>query len=185
MVQGVRDGLSWALLGAVALGLGACAELPAGLVAPVVAGVGAGLAAGGPTLKGQVQKPAGGDEAKLRVGLVGSVRAGAPKEELTSAAAVGGQYSLSLPSQPAVKFLEAPSEDRSIVFSLVAYTDANGNGRYDEGSDTLHQASSASGTFRYFAGDGPAGTYKAGWNLFKNGAYTQSFDSVAFNVTTA
>lgn len=176
-----RHLLAAAALASMGLASAAC---NAAILVPNPVGGGGGVASGGPTLQGEVNKPAGSDGAKLRVALVGALRAGAAKEELTSAAAPSGKYSLILPGQPAVKFLEAPAEDRSIVFSLVAYSDTNGNARFDEGVDLLHQGTTATGTFRYFAADGPAGTYKAGWNLFKDGAYTQGFESLAFNVTT-
>lgn len=168
-----------------ATALPGCASLPPGLVAEVGSGLAGTTTGGGPVLKGMVQPPAGADATKLRVALLGSLKPGAPQEELVSAPSTAGAYTLTLPAQPAVKFLEAPAEDRSVVFSLVAYTDTNGNGRYDPKEDALHEATTASGTFRYFAADGPSGTYRAGWNLYKNGSYTQGFESLAFNVATA
>lgn len=131
-------------------------------------------AAPGPTLRGTVQGASG---ANLRVGLLGALRAGGQKRELASSSAASGSYTLQVPSTPPLDLML--NDNESVVFTLQAYKDLNGNQKYDA-TDELSDAA-ATGSLRYFDGDGPAGTYKKGWNLFRNGTYAQSFD-VAMNL---
>lgn len=142
-------------------------------VAPDLPGV---FAPNAPTLHGQVSGVSG---AHLRVGLLGSKEAGQAMQELVSAPVTGGSYTLNFPSSPRLDLMS--SDNESIPFALTVYQDNNGDGQYDSG-DTITDASAVNGTFRFFAADGPAGTYKAGWNLYQNGSYTQSFDT-AVNLT--
>ncbi|HEY9722268.1 MAG TPA: hypothetical protein V6D47_09650 [Oscillatoriaceae cyanobacterium] len=130
----------------------------------------------GATVHGQVNGVSGSN---LRVGLLGSKEAGQTPQELVSAPVTGGAYSLDLPGSPRLDLMSSDSE--SIPFALEVYQDNNGDGQYDEG-DTITQASAANGTFRFFTEDGPPGSYKAGWNLYQNGSYTQTFDT-AVNLT--
>lgn len=140
-------------------GLGGCNVPVTGLIPPA-----------GPTLQGTV-KDMKGEE--VRVGLLGSPRAGGRQQEIVSASAKTGSFSLTLPAWPPVELMEQPDETRSVVFTLRAYSDRNGNSRYDEG-ETLCECSS--GRFRYFSSDGPAGSYLQGWNrMTDDGRYTQSF----------
>lgn len=133
--------------------------------------IGALIAGGGPTVTGAVKQMSG---ASVRVGLIGTPKAGAREREIASTAASGGTFSLSLPARPPIDLMEQPDEQRSIVFTLRAYEDRNGSGTFDAG-EPLCECSS--GQFRYFASDGPAGSYRAGWNTFAGGRYTQSFDT--------
>ncbi len=138
-----------------------CANLP-------LAGLGLGT---GPVLLGQVS---GATTSGWRVGLFGA----APAIELASATVNGGTFSLALPAVPGAAAMEQPAEVQSIVFTLRAYQDTNGNGRFDAGE----RQGTSIGSFRYFATDGPAGTYRAGWNQYRNGIYSQQFDA-AFTVS--
>ncbi len=133
--------------------------------------VGALIGGAGPTISGTVKGMSG---AAVRVGLIGTPRAGAKEREIASAATSGGSFTLTLPARPPIDLMEQPDEQRSIVFSLRAYEDRNANGAFDDG-EPLCQCSS--GSFRYFSSEGPAGSYKAGWNTFAGGRYSQSFDT--------
>lgn len=124
----------------------------------------------GPTVQGTV-KDMQGEE--VRVGLLGSARAGGRQQEIVSSSAKSGSFTLTLPAWPPVELMEQPDETRSVVFTLRAYSDRNGNNRYDDG-ETLCECSS--GRFRYFSSDGPSGSYLQGWNrMTDDGRYTQSF----------
>ena len=126
----------------------------------------------GPTLTGTV---AGESGSNLRVGLLGTPRAGGDKLELVSSSvSSGGSYRLQLPDTPRMDMMV--NDNESVLFTLSAYKDLNGNGRFDA-SDELTDAAAQAGTFRYFAEDGAPGGYKAGWNLYKDGTYVQSFDT--------
>lgn len=133
--------------------------------------VGALLGGGGPTISGTVKGMSG---SAVRVGLIGTPRAGAREREIASAATAGGAFLLTLPARPPIDLMEQPDEQRSIVFTLRAYEDSNGNNAFDAG-EKLCECSS--GQFRYFSSDGPEGSYRAGWNQFSGGRYTQSFDT--------
>lgn len=133
--------------------------------------VGALIGGGGPTITGTVKGMAG---AAVRVGLIGTPKAGAKEREIASTAASGGSFSLTLPARPPVDLMEQPDEQRSIVFTLRAYEDRNGNGAFDSGEPLCV---CSAGSFRYFSSDGPAGSYRAGWNAFEGGRYSQSFDT--------
>ena len=140
-----------------------------------IAGLPGGLTGGGPPIRGTVKDMSGPE---VRVGVIGSPRAGGKQREIVSTTASAGTFSLSLPASPPVDMMEQPDETRSVVFTLRAYADANRNQRYDDG-ETLCECSE--GQFRFFASDGAPGSYKAGWNVFANGKYTQSF-TTAFNL---
>jgi hypothetical protein len=114
--------------------------------------------------------------AGVRVGVLGSSTAGGKQREIVSTDVMDGAFSLTLPARAPVDMMEQPAETRSVVFTLRAYADANRNGRFDDG-ETLCDCSS--GQFRYFESDGPAGSYKAGWNVVQGGRFTQNF-STAF-----
>lgn len=131
-----------------------------------------------PTLRGQVTGVTGSD---VRVGLLGAKSAGRPLEELVSSAVTDGSYTLRLPPSPRLDLMSGSNANESIGFTLRAYRDVNGNTRYDAG-DVLTDAVAESGTFRFFVDDGAPGTYVAGWNLFQNGRYVQTFDT-AFNLS--
>jgi hypothetical protein len=120
----------------------------------------------GQTLRGQVN----GAKSSTRVGLLAAPQAGKKRIELSSTSAAGGSFALPL-TKPRIEMLES-SEDKSFVFALSAYEDVNGNGTFDDGTDTLKGA--ASGSFRWFAAAGPSNA--AGWNVLKDGVYTQAFD---------
>ena len=154
----------------LALALAATAALT-GCDTPVVGAI----LGGGPTIRGNV---VGMQGAAVRVGLIGTPRAGANAREIATAATAGGAYAITLPARPPIDLMEQPDELRSIVFTIRAYEDRNGNDAYDSG-ETLCECSS--GQFRYFSTDGPAGSYKAGWNVFAGGRYSQAFD-VAYNL---
>jgi len=152
----------------LALSASGCADLAAagGLNLPVLGG-------GGPTVAGSVKGMSG---AGVRVGVLGSSTAGGKQREIVSTDVMDGAFSLTLPARAPVDMMEQPAETRSVVFTLRAYADANRNGRFDDG-ETLCDCSS--GQFRYFESDGPAGSYKAGWNVVQGGRFTQNF-STAF-----
>lgn len=137
--------------------------------------VGALIGGGGPTIRGTVTDMTGD---AVRVGLLGTPRAGAKAREIATAPTVGGAYTLTLPARPPIDLMEQPEELRSIVFTLRAYEDRNGNGAYDDGEPLCD---CSSGQFRYFSSDGPAGAYRAGWNTFSGGRYSQSFET-AYNL---
>jgi hypothetical protein len=145
-----------------------CTELAAVGGVPLLLGGG-----GGPTVSGTVKGMSGSG---VRVGILGSSTAGGKQREIASAEVSDGSFTLTLPSRAPVDMMEQPAETRSVVFTLRAYADADRNGRYDDG-ETLCECSS--GQFRYFESDGPAGSYKAGWNVVANGRFTQNF-STAF-----
>lgn len=135
------------------------------------------LAGGGgsaPTINGQVKGVTG---TNVRIGLLGAKSAGQAKREIaTSTVGADGAYSLTFPGSPPFDLMV--NDNDSVLFSLSAYKDLNSNGRYDT-TDELTDAAAESGTFRFFVEDGPPGSYKSGWNLFRNGQYVQSF-STAF-----
>lgn len=138
--------------------------------------VGAILAGGGgPIVRGTVDDMQGD---AVRVGLIGTPRAGAKAREIATAPTTAGTYLLTLPARPPIDLMEQPDELRSIVFTVRAYEDRNGNNAYDDGEPLC---TCSSGQFRYFSSDGPDGSYKAGWNAFSNGRYSQSFDT-AYNL---
>jgi hypothetical protein len=145
-----------------------CADLAAvgGLPLPLAGG-------GGPTVSGTVKGMSG---AGVRVGVLGSSTAGGKQREIASTEVSDGAFTLTLPGRAPVDMMEQPAETRSVVFTLRAYADANRNSRYDDG-ETLCECSS--GQFRFFESDGPAGSYKAGWNVVTGGRFTQNF-STAF-----
>lgn len=151
----------------------ACTALLAGCTVPGVPGLGSLT---GPTVSGQVTGAAAG----WRVALVGSPKAGGAAIEIASAPVQGSGYTLAFPGSPPLSLLEQPAEERSVVFTLRAYQDANGNDRLDAGE---RQSPSPVGSFRWFALDGPAGAYRQGWNQFRNGTYSQQFD-VALDLAT-
>lgn len=126
------------------------------------------IGSSGPTLQGSLQDVE--TTGQVRVGLLGATGAGKPSMELRSAAVTGNNFSLTLPAIPPNEFMA--NDNESFLLMLTAYEDTNGNGRYDT-SDEVLEAAAPAGTFRYFADEGPS--YKKGWNLFQNGAYTQSF----------
>ena len=128
------------------------------------------LGGGGPTISGTVQGMSG---AAVRVGLIGTPKAGAREREIASTGTAGGGFVITLPARPPIDLMQQ-NETRSIVFTLRAYEDANGNNAFDAG-EKLCECSS--GQFVFFDSDGPAGSYKAGWNQFSGGRYTQSFDT--------
>jgi hypothetical protein len=123
----------------------------------------------GPTITGSVTKLTGNG---IRVSLMGSPAAGAAQREIASTAASGGQFSLTLPGAPPIDLMQQPDESSSIVFTLRAYQDGNSNGKYDSGEQLCD---CSNGQFRYFTSDGPAGSWKAGWNNLAGGRYTQTF----------
>lgn len=122
----------------------------------------------GPTITGSVTKLTGSG---IRVSLMGAATAGGAQREIASTAASGGQFSLTLPGSPPIDMMTA-DETRSVVFTLKAYQDGNGNGKYD-GGEQLCDCSN--GQFTYFTSDGPSGSWKAGWNNLSGGRYTQTF----------
>lgn len=135
-------------------------------------GIGGIAGGGGPTVTGSVKEMKG---ASIRVGLVGASKAGGKVQEIASSTAGNGTFALVLPASPPIQLMEQPDETRSIVFSLRAYDDRNGNNRYDD-SEPLCECSS--GQFRYYASAGPEGSYFAGWNLITNdGRFSQSFNT--------
>ncbi|MEB3196121.1 MAG: hypothetical protein VKP62_02855 [Candidatus Sericytochromatia bacterium] len=126
----------------------------------------------GPKVLGTVKDMKG---AEVRVGLIGSAKAGGKQREIVSTSAANGSFSLSLPAWPPTDLMEQPDETRSVVFTLRAYSDRNGNSVYDDGEPLCE---CASGRFRYFSSDGPSGAYRAGWNaMTEDGRYTQSFSA--------
>ncbi|MEB3285549.1 MAG: hypothetical protein VKN33_09710 [Candidatus Sericytochromatia bacterium] len=128
----------------------------------------------GPVIQGSVAEMQGEE---VRVGLLGSARAGGRQQEIVSVSARNGSFSLTLPAWPPVELMEQPDEIRSVVFTLRAYSDRNGNERFDDGEPLCE---CAAGKFRYFSSDGPSGSYLQGWNrLTDDGRYSQSF-STAF-----
>lgn len=133
--------------------------------------IGAVLGGGGPTISGTVTGMSG---SAVRVGLIGTPRANAREREIASTGTAGGAFMITLPGRPPIDLMQQPDESRSIVFTLRAYEDSNGNNAFDAG-EKLCECSS--GQFVYFASDGPAGSYKAGWNQLVGGRYTQSFDT--------
>lgn len=130
----------------------------------------------GPVLSGSAP-----EAANLRVGLVGRKTPSSPDQELVSTPVTAGRYTLTVPASPRLDFML--NDNESILLTLRAYEDVNANGRYDEG-DRLTDAAAVGGTFRYFAEDSPSGAYRAGWNQFRDGTYTQTY-STAFNLTTS
>lgn len=137
--------------------------------------VGAILSGGGPTIRGTVDDMQG---ASVRVGLIGTPKAGAKPREIATAPTLSGAFALTLPARPPIDLMEQPDELRSIVFTVRAYEDRNGNGAFDDGEPLC---ACSSGQFRYFSTDGPDGSYRAGWNAFAGGRYSQSFDT-AYNL---
>lgn len=125
----------------------------------------------GPTVTGTVKNMTG---ANVRVSMMGATSAGGATREIASAATSSGAFSLSLPGAPPIDLMEQPGEQRSIVFTLKAYQDGNANSRYDAGEQVCD---CSSGQFRYFAADGPEGSWKAGWNNLVGGRFTQSFNT--------
>jgi hypothetical protein len=144
-----------------------CTDVPSFPTTPNIAG-------SGPTLRGTVKAST---TTNLRVGLLGSTKAGGTTRELVGAPASSGSFSMQLPASPPYDMML--DDNQSVVFTLQAYADKNKNAKYDAGEET--DAAAQNGTVRFFAEDGPAGSYKAGWNVFKDGRYSQSFD-LAFNV---
>lgn len=131
-----------------------------------------GISMPGPTINGQVK---GSAASALRVGLLGSKSAGTAKREIATApVSADGAYSLQLPNSPPLDLMT--DANSSVAFTLSAYTDKNGNGKYDS-TDELSDAAAQNGTFRFFVDDGPPGSYKSGWNLYKDGQYVQSFNT--------
>ena len=131
-----------------------------------------GVGTPGPTINGQVK---GESADNLRVGLLGAKSAGQAQREIASSAvSSAGSFNLQFPNSPPLDLMSSANE--SVTFALTAYIDKNANGKYDS-TDELSDASPQSGTFRFFVDDGPPGSYKSGWNLYKNGQYVQSFDT--------
>lgn len=134
----------------------------------------AGGSTSAPAINGQVKGVAGGN---VRIGLLGAKSAGQSKREIaTTEVGADGSYSLQFPGSPPFDLMV--NDNDSVIFTLSAYKDLNDNDRYDT-SDELTEVAAQSGTFRFFVDDGPPGSYKAGWNLYQNGQYVQSF-STAF-----
>jgi hypothetical protein len=131
-----------------------------------------GISMPGPTLNGQVKGEAGSN---LRIGLLGSKSAGQAKREIASSSVgSGGAYTLQLPNSPPLDLMT--DANSSVAFTLSAYKDTNSNGKYDT-TDEISDAAAQNGTFRFFVDDGPPGSYKSGWNLYKDGQYVQSFNT--------
>lgn len=133
-----------------------------------------------PSGSGPLLAGAAPEGAAIRIGLIGRKTPSGADMELVSAPVAAGRYSLSVPAKPRLDFMVDDNE--SILLTLRAYEDVNGNGRYDSG-DRLTDDAAAGATFRYFDTDGPSGAYRAGWNQFRDGAYTQDY-STAFNFSS-
>jgi hypothetical protein len=139
----------------------------AGCDTPIAAVIGGS----GPTVRGTVNDMTG---AGVRVGLIGTPVAGGKAREIASTAADSGSFSLTFPGSPPLDLMQQPAEDRSIIFTLRAYQDRNGDQAYQDGEPLCD---CTSGQFRYFSSDGPEGSYRAGWNAIVGGRFSQSFDT--------
>jgi hypothetical protein len=136
-----------------------------------------GVTTPGLDLAGSLTSTDSSNTVPIRVGLLGTLSGTTNQKELVSSPVTSNSYRLSVPASPSLDFMNGASQ--SIAFSLKAYKDFNKDGRYNSSDELLTQTVEA-GIFRFYLNDGPAGSYKAGWNIYRNGVYSQSFPT-AYN----